>query len=73
MPWSKDMQAQAATKGWGIFDVATAKGMRFMALPLTFSVQCPNATHMADLLSRWAQSDKLARTALQFIASNGNK
>ena len=72
MVWTAEHQKRANAEGWGIYDVATNKGMRFMALPLQFSQRCPNAEALQHAIVESARSrNALAMAALKHIASNG--
>lgn len=71
MAWTKEQQAAARRNGWGVFDVWVKDRMRYVALPLQFNSNCPNAEVMFGVLFAAAKTrNPLATAALKHITAN---
>lgn len=71
--WTKAHAAEAATRGWGIFDVIDGKKVIVAALPFEFNTSVPNAhTLMQSVIAGARTRDALCLIALRHIATSNS-
>lgn len=69
--WTKEHAAEAALRGWGIFDVVEGKQVFTRALPFEFTALMPNVhTLMQAVIAGARTRDTLCLCALRHIATS---